>query len=145
MKNLNPLYLLLLVEVLGFQENLKVKKGTLIRKESKSEQIDYKKIKLKELGTAHGTTANTENSKVALQQGYATYLYEQKKIWKHLVDELSLREPNFQKDGNYDLTHPKNYKYELDNSENARSSPSALEDTCPYAKITQDSGGPLAF
>jgi pimeloyl-ACP methyl ester carboxylesterase len=145
MKNLKPYHLLLLMFVLGCQENSTTQKQILIKKESKMQQIKYKTQEVNGVNIAYREAGNTENPTIVLLHGYPSSSHQYRKVLFQLSDEYHLIAPDYPGFGNSDFPSPEEYDYTFDNIAETIDTFLKLKGLDSYAIMMQDYGAPIGF
>lgn len=145
MKNLIPFCFLLLIIVLGCQENTTTEKQTLSKKESEMKQIKYKTLDVNGVSIAYREAGNTDKPVIVLLHGYPSSSHQYRKVLNQLSDEFYLIAPDYPGFGNSDFPSPEQYEYTFDNIAATMNAFLELKGISSYAIMMQDYGAPVGF
>nr|WP_315224748.1 alpha/beta hydrolase [uncultured Flavobacterium sp.] len=145
MKSLNPLYFLLLFLFFGCTQKSNDEKQTVIKKESKMQQIKYKTLKVKSVNIAYREVGNPEKPAIVLLHGYPSSSHQYRKVLDQLSDEFYLLAPDYPGFGNSDFPSAKEYEYTFDNIAETIDEFLELKGVTSYAIMMQDYGAPIGF
>jgi len=145
MKNLKAFYLLLFIFILGCQQKSNMEKQTLIKNESKMQQIKYKTLNVNNVSIAYREAGNPENPVIVLLHGYPSSSHQYRKVLNQLSDEFHLIAPDYPGFGNSDFPSPEEYNYTFDNIAETMNAFLELKGIGSYAIMMQDYGAPIGF
>lgn len=145
MKKLKPYYLLLLLFSFGCQEHTSVAKETILKKESKMEQVKYKTLEVNGVNIAYREAGNPENPTIVLLHGYPSSSHQYRKVLAQLSDEYHLVAPDYPGFGNSDFPSPDDYEYTFDNMAATMDTFLQLKGLDSFAIMMQDYGAPVGF
>lgn len=144
-RNLIPLYLIVLMFTLGCQENSNGVKQTIIKNESKMQQIKYKILDVNGVNIAYREAGNTKKPTIVLLHGYPSSSHQYRKVLNQLSDEFHLIAPDYPGYGNSDFPSPEEYEYTFDNMAKTMDTFLQLKGLGYYAIMMQDYGAPIGF
>ncbi len=147
MKTLNLFYSLLILLILGCQQdiNTKEKDMTMIKNKEEMKQIKYKILDVNGVNIAYREAGSIGKPTIVLLHGFPSSSHQYRKVLNQLSDEFYLIAPDYPGFGNSDFPSSEDYEYTFDNIAETIKAFLELKDIKSYALMIQDYGAPIGF